>query len=264
MPLLSIVTKLPEFSRHTKQISDQAQAIRRAILDTQAPDQLLFDALPRACGLPPIPADHVADELVDSFVAALRESLQELYDAYPTLLQRLITTLRNALGATKHDPGGLRQEIAERYRMLAARTSDTQLRAFGVRVENGANDMGWVESVGALILRKPVGVWHDSDVASFTAQMTDLGRRFQAAEQLVLAIAPGEAPADVMRIGVTDQHGERSIMVRTRYQEPILEEIHQKIAEVFAEYPTLTHDQRVHILSAILAPYLGQQKEEGS
>jgi hypothetical protein len=51
-PLVRFAKRLPQFALTTKsQVTDEAKAVRKAILEAQEPDELLFSALPQACGL---------------------------------------------------------------------------------------------------------------------------------------------------------------------------------------------------------------------
>jgi hypothetical protein len=58
-PLVQFVRKLPTYTLKTKQISPSAQAVIQTLSQTQEPDELLFIALPKACGLKPITTGKV-------------------------------------------------------------------------------------------------------------------------------------------------------------------------------------------------------------
>ena len=49
-PLIRIVKSLPPYSIQTRELSDQAIAVREAVLQMTEPDQMLFKDLPEACG----------------------------------------------------------------------------------------------------------------------------------------------------------------------------------------------------------------------
>src|SRR6185295_7198489 len=96
MPLLRLLHGLPAFSKQTRQVDERAQAVRLALREARSPDDLLFERLPLACGLPPFRADEPEGAArVDTFATALRDGLQELQDAYP----RLIQTIASRIGA---------------------------------------------------------------------------------------------------------------------------------------------------------------------
>ncbi len=51
-PLVRVVKELPDYVSKTKQISETAQRILRAVKEARQPDRLLFTDLPAACGYP--------------------------------------------------------------------------------------------------------------------------------------------------------------------------------------------------------------------
>ena len=53
-PLIQFVRKLPNFTLKTRRISEMAREVLQTLLNTQEPDDLIFNALPKACGLEPI------------------------------------------------------------------------------------------------------------------------------------------------------------------------------------------------------------------
>ncbi|NJO81817.1 MAG: hypothetical protein HC828_02920 [Blastochloris sp.] len=184
MPLFRILRRLPEFSKQTKQISRRAQTVRQALREARSPDELLFEQLPAACGMPPFHADEAADEArVDTFSGALRESLQELQNIYPHLIRRIESQIGLAFGLRKSGAAA-RAELQTRYELIAATTNDRQLRMLGVRLETADPDgEAWIESVAALLGRRPPEHWSDDDLPAFALAINDLGRRFRAAEE---------------------------------------------------------------------------------
>jgi hypothetical protein len=51
-----------------------------------------------------------------------------------------------------------------------------------VQLENAEAGTAWIESMTALVGRKPLEEWNDGDVARFNLQIGDLDRRFRAIE----------------------------------------------------------------------------------
>lgn len=212
-PLLKLAHGLPAYSKATRRVSATAQAIRAALLTARAPDELLFETLPKACGLAPFDGDTVANERIKPFFTALRDGLTELQQAYTTLVNRITTQVRSALAGEAADPEVLRAELAERYRRIADITADTQVRALGVRLESDGPAPGWIESVAALVSRKPTEAWTDADAETFAVQMADLGRRFQLAEQIAVVARRLPDNTPVRRVGIADARGERGAVI---------------------------------------------------
>ena len=252
-PLLRFATKLPAYSKTTRRISVQAQSIRREMLESRAPDELLFERLPHACELPPFTAnDAKDDDHFERFFAALRSGLDELQDAYRKLVAEVREQIRQAFGGLSLDSLELRTELTTRYHQIAAETSDTQLRALGVRLENAGPDDAWVESVAALVARKPLNTWQDADIKMFETLISDLGRRFKLVEQVsvIRRVLPPETP--VLRVGIADAQRERSVVVHTNGYATDHNSMRKKLLKFLAEDGILTREQQIFEIANVL------------
>ncbi|MFV9507729.1 MAG: ATP-binding protein [Oscillochloridaceae bacterium umkhey_bin13] len=260
MRLLQFMQKLPNYTKTTRRISPQAQQIRRVMLEARAPDQLLFEELPAACGLPPFPSEGSFDEAsVEQFFVALRTGLEEIQQAYTVLLTELQELIRQAFGALATSSDDLRNEIAQRYEQIAAVTSDTQIRALGIRLHNAGTEKAWIESVAALVIQKPPSVWHDSDLQSFMTQLADLGRRFRLVEQVAVVqqVLPPETP--VLRVGVADAQHERSVVIHQRNAGPATATMREKIMNSLMENGILLHEEQIFVIADVLRTLLEER-----
>jgi hypothetical protein len=262
-PLLRFVMALPAYARETRQVSARAQAIRQALLTARAPDELLFASLPRACEMLPFAPDTlIDDEQVERFFTCLREGLEELQHAYSSLVAHVVERIGSAFIAASTDSEGLHDELASRYQRIAAITSDNQIRALGVRLEHTTPGAGWVESVAALVGRKPLDTWNDDDVTGFDLQITDLGRRFRLVEQIAVVAKhlPPETP--VLRVGVADARGERSMVVHQMVSVPEMHRLHEDLSVILNRYATLSRGQCVAAIAGLLESLLDDTREE--
>ena len=258
-PLLRFVTHLPAYSKQTRQLSSCAQAVRKVLLETRAPDELLFTQLPQACAVPPFRPDEAPDaERLESFFRALNGAFDELKAAYPTLRAETGEQIRRAFGATNSELVALRVELVERYQRIGGLTADTTLRAFGVRLETvGSDPAAWVESVAALVARKPLGTWSDGDRSAFVLQLADLGRRFRLIEQLAVIQQTLPAATPVLRVGIADTREERSLVVRTdTHDNPEL--IRGSVLEVLTHNGILGREQQIAALAEVLHTLLAE------
>lgn len=261
-PLLRLVGGLQPYARATHQLSQQTQAIRLALLDARAPDELLFERLPEACGLAPFDPEQSSDnERIEVFFTRLRTGLEELQNAYPQLVERVRERIRKGFSAATNDSDALRAELVERYHQIGAVLGDAQLRALGIRIENGDLGDGWVESVAALVGRKPLESWNDTDVANFDLQIAELGRRFQVTEQIAVTSRTINADVPVLRIGLADGKGERSRVIRLKQRPPQMQNLYDELNAVLARYGTLTAEEKIAILAELLQPNLEQTAE---
>lgn len=257
LPLLRRLHTLPAFSKQTRQCEPRTLAVRQALLEARAPDELLFESLPLACDLTPFSADNLHDtSQVDRFAARLSEALLELQDAYPRLLRLIETRIISAFGL--HSAlGDARAELHTRHAAIAETTNDPLLRSMGVRLETADPvGNGWLESLAALVAKRPPEVWRDADIPAFEIAIADLGRRFRAAEELALTarILPAEAP--LLRVGFINGHGEVSRVLRLIDNDPAVQELRADLNAALGRHDALTPDQRAAALAILLQSLL--------
>jgi hypothetical protein len=263
-PLLRFIRKLPEYSQHTQNVSEQAQSIRRALLHAQEPDIVLFVTLARACGVEPFATDAAGDIAMDDiepFFASLRTGIMELQEAYPRLIGDVAASIRCAFAAQSTDHVLLYEELHQRIRQIIEVTSDTQIRALGVRLEHAPTGDAWIESVGELVARKPMTYWRDADVADFKRQIADLGQRFGASEKVAAATQAMPPEARAMHIRCTDAEGEYSRVVWNRQPNSTMQWVQSQIASMLQQSTELNDEQRVQMLVDLLRPLLQPTEE---
>ncbi|NJP04384.1 MAG: hypothetical protein HC837_01495 [Chloroflexaceae bacterium] len=199
-PLLRLVHHLPEYSRHTGTISAPAQGIRQALLTAREPDIALFETLPRACGVDPFTAETPFNETqFETFFAALRNGLLELQEAYPNLVNDVAERIRAAFGANASDHAALHEELSLRCQGVTQTTTDHQIRALSVRLQNTEPGDGWIERVGALVAQKPMSSWRDDDRQRFNRSIVELGHRFCQTERVTTIIRQQQASTPTLQ-----------------------------------------------------------------
>lgn len=257
-PLLRLVHTLPQYTRTTKNVSPIAQSIRQALLDARAPDQLLFEKLPIACGYPAFDPDQSNDNMfIEPFFTTLREGLQELQATYQQLVNHVVEKIRVAFSATNLDSELLHTELINRYQLIAELTKDTTIRAFGVRIENSIKGAShWIESIAALVGRKPLDTWSDHDLTEFETQIAVLGRSFKLVEQMAITTQSLPSDTPVLRVGIANGHGEVSTVIHLNQRHPLMDELFNELTAVMDRYDRLTIEQKTAILTELLQPNL--------
>ncbi len=253
LPLLRFINQLPPYSKQTRRLSPRAQAVRQALREARAPEELLFEWLPHACGMPSFGADDDHSALrVEPFVAALREALQELQSAYPHLIETIGIHISAAFGLHATGASG-RRELQTRYAAIAATVTDPRLRAIGVRLETAdPGDQPWIASLAALVAKRPPETWSDADLLAFETAVVDLGRHFRAAEELALVANTVPPDTRLVRIGVNNGRGEVSRVVDISVSDPAVEGLEADLRAVLERYTDLTIDQRLAALTDLL------------
>lgn len=190
-PLVRYVSGLPEYALNCQELGADAERVRGAFQQARSPGALLFEALPRACGIEP--DSFVGGDLgvVEDFIARLVATLRELKAAYPALLARWRRALENALldGPTA-DLRALRETLAVRYRGLDRYTPDRMgLGALIRRLDDSAHasDEAWLESVATLLGKQPPAKWRAETERAAELRLHELAERLRDLEKLRLA-----------------------------------------------------------------------------
>jgi hypothetical protein len=260
MPLFRLLNGLPAYSKQTRTVSAQAQAVRSALREARAPDELLFERLPLALGQQPFEVDDSEDSArVKSFTGALGACLQELQGAYPALLQQIGEAIGSAFGL-RASGSGAREELHARHQLIAERSNDSLVRALGVRLETAdGGEQAWLESIAALVAKRPPDQWADSDLATFRIALAELARRFRSAEELALVAQSVPAEAPLLRIGLANGHGEVSKVLHLAEHDPAVARLQQELVAALARYDGLSDDQRAAALAGLLQRLLEPQ-----
>ncbi len=209
-PLCRFLSQLNEYARRTQRVSPLAQRIRGQLTTATRPDKLVFEALPAACGIPPITSRvKLAENELSRFIAALRDGLNELQRCYDELLAELTRSIAQAF-AIDGTRSQVRLRLAERAEAIKDWVADLALKSFVLRAaDQGLDDLLWLESVVALLTQKPPSGWRDEDRAKFEVSVTNMARLFSHIERLAFATAREQAPQgdeDAIRIGITTRN----------------------------------------------------------
>lgn len=205
-PLFRFFNRLPDYSKRTGTVSGTAIAVRDSLFAAKEPDVLLFQQLPTACGFEPFSQPEEARDL-QNFFRALREALAELQRTYDDLLAHATDVLFGAFGVS---PKTGRTELQLRARAVAEYAVEPRMRALLLHLtDTDLAEVLWIEAVATLCAGKPPRTWTDSDRARYQVVVSDLARSFKHLEAMMFevsrAVLRSGAPAEVLRLGVTDQ-----------------------------------------------------------
>lgn len=206
-PLCAFAARLPEFVHKTHRLSPESAATRAALLDAREPGPLLFEDLPRACGMPPFRAGEEPDgDKVRDLVSRLESSISELRSAYADLCERLSARIAQQFDLTG-PIARMREDISARATRVMLYASEPRLRAFCLRLSDVAlSDTAWIESLGSLLVSKPPSRWVDLDESTFTQELCELSNRFRNAESIVFGeVVSGASRA--ARVSITQMGG---------------------------------------------------------
>jgi hypothetical protein len=228
-PLYRFFGKLPPYSQKTSAVSAIARAVREALLSAKEPDQLLFDSLPRACGIESLPPSELQSDVSGLFIRCLQQALLELQRSYDDLLADLRALLLRAFGLAADG----RLTLQARASVLAPHCIEGRLRAFVHQLHDSElTDVAWIEAIGAVLVGKPPTSWGDVDRARYEVALAELSRAFRHLEALVFEelkrVASGKAATQIFRIGVADRHSreyESVVAIEARDEDRLAETV---------------------------------------
>ena len=176
--LVAIYDRLPKWTERTTRLSSKAIEIRDLFKRAHDPNRFLFDDIPRTLGQD-VSLTNEAE--LERLISGVREGLEELVQAYPSMLHRL----RDIMLAELQVPNVSAQALAEfreRAQNIKQLAGDFRLDAFAGRLSqfDGSDDA--LEGIASLAANKPPRTWVDPDVDRAAIDLADMAQRFLRAE----------------------------------------------------------------------------------
>ena len=201
--LVALVNGLSEYARRTKEISPQAQLVRRALLDATEPDSLLFDALPRALGHEPIGIQRATVGNRDAYVQSLIEAVNELERVQGSLTAFVIDELCRATATARPD---CQRSLSVRAKQIEG-VLDQRLRGFMSAL--GADQLAETEWAEHLLEEtEPI------ERLRFASNLAELGGTFRRIEAINFDVrARQDSAFDAIRVTVTRPDGSEQARV---------------------------------------------------
>ncbi|WCO66241.1 hypothetical protein PO878_17200 [Iamia majanohamensis] len=216
VPILDVVRGLPTYASKTSELSDDARRVRSAVIDARDPVELLFERLPEACEMPAIPGDATVDRAqAEVLVERVRSALDELQQAYPRMLDELVTTMAAAFRLVP-ELGDLRSDLRAHCRPLVGRVIDRSLRPFIQQAMSEAfdDDIDWLEALLLTVTATPPNSWGDDDVRRFSLKLVDLAATFRRVRALHYeSEADGREGFEAVRVTITSPDGSEVVDV---------------------------------------------------
>lgn len=182
-----IEEELPDYTRQTKDISNDALKLRDAFKLSKSPLTLIFKEIPKALGFKELQESEESKELVEGLAKKLTGALRELKYTHKDLLARQVKLLGNALNIKPVDDELTLKDLRGlSFGKLAGLENFTideaGVKAFIKRlVSKFDDDEQWLESVLLFLGHKPTKKWTDKDksiaeyrLSQFSKQLLDL------------------------------------------------------------------------------------------
>lgn len=176
--LISIYEKLPPWTKRTTRLSTNAIKVRDLFKRAHDPNQFLFDDIP---ALVSGANNGLVEEELSGIVNGIREGLEELAGAYPTMLRRLADMMLAELQVPNISPQAV-AELRARAENIRQVAGDFHVEAFVGRLSQFDGSDVAFEGIASLAASKPPRDWVDPDLDRGSVELADLAQRFLRSE----------------------------------------------------------------------------------
>ena len=176
--LVALSNTLPEHIKKTLHLSPDAIAVRRVLLFATEPDVLLFNEIPEAFGLPPVPATGTYNDTdISELANRLGAVCLELRAAYAKVLDDIEQALAEHVGPSCVP---LREGLAARARELDGKIIDSQVAKLTVALTAEIPDRtSWLAYIAMNVSGVPPEGWSDEDRKRFFVTIAEVGATFR-------------------------------------------------------------------------------------
>jgi hypothetical protein len=176
--LVAIYDQMPEWTKRTMRLSANAVRVRDIFKRAKDPNKFLFDDIPGMLGEDARTADEQA---IARVVSNVRDGLEELSNAYPSMLARLRDIMLSELEVPNIAPQSL-EELRARSENIRELSGNFRLEAFVGRLAHYDGRDETFEGIASLAANKPPRDWADPDLDQAAIEIADLAQRFLRAE----------------------------------------------------------------------------------
>jgi len=169
--LVAMVIGLPNWTQRTARLSSGARKIRDTLLKASDPHKVLFIDLAAALDV----------ESGHDYINALKAPIEEIWNAYDRLLQKIASSMLKALNADADNLSVLRS----RAETLSGITGELRQEAFATRLATYDGSRTAIEGLLSLAANKPPRDWNDRDIDLALMEIANFALRFRQSEALV-------------------------------------------------------------------------------
>ena len=169
--LVSIFEQLPQWTKRTMRLSENAVQVRDIFKRAQDPNKFLFDDIPALLGDEKVSLSNEKD--IHRIVSVVHEGLKELTQAYPSMLHRLRDIMLAELQVPNLSPQSL-CELRERAENILELAGDFRLDAFIGRISKYDGSDGAFEGIASLMANKPPRDWVDPDMDHASIEIAEM------------------------------------------------------------------------------------------
>ena len=232
------VTSLSSYALQTRKVAKITQDARAILLKTTDPIDLLYIALPKACGIGEAGlANYQGDSDVQLYFERLNHALSELNQADRQLREEagqiLIDTFELGEDITE-----LRKIVRDDYLPYSSLLSEYKLKTFLAKVADpDLSNEKWIDSLASLLAGKILLHWEDETVTKFHFELRSLAGQLKRWIALVIGHTKDQPLSpDLVSLTITNAQGQELALPvhRNRKLPPKLERLKEQVQSVLA------------------------------
>jgi len=249
--------RLEPYVKQTKQLSSKTREIRDILLNANDPHALLFEDLPKACG---IGKGIKSDAELKTYVSTLELAHSELRDSYGLLVDSFRASTLEAFNLEPDSNKSL-TKLREMATRIAGHSTDANFSAASLRLESIGKDGSAFESLASLLTLKPMRNWVDEDILRAKIEVKDFAQKFvQILDFLQTQEGKGESALSLQSSGPILGHVSQTVSLRlTKADEKIVRRQAESL-KTQCQALGLSQDQQLATLGMVLKEMLGEKE----
>jgi hypothetical protein len=173
-PFLVFFRQLPEYSKQTKRLSNDALAIKNAIAASKDPEKSFFEDFPTALGYTLVQLKDNAEAL-NEFTTSLQNAIKEIRTSYDNLIHRVEAYIQNDVVGENLDFEEYKDVLRMRFKSLKRHLLLPYQKAFIQRIDSALDDKNaWLISISQAVVGKSLENFKDEDEIQFYDKLQKL------------------------------------------------------------------------------------------
>jgi hypothetical protein len=162
-PFLVFYKTLPDYCKKTQRLSNDALALRNAIVNAEDPEKIFFEEFPAAFKST---VEQLAnsDEALSAFAVILNNAVKEIKNAYVELVNRIEDLLQDDVIGEKMKFSEYKSKLKKRFATIREHQLLPYQKVFLQRMSSPLDDRdSWIASIAQAILQKPLDQINDQE-----------------------------------------------------------------------------------------------------
>jgi len=212
-PFLVFYKNLSAYVQQTKQLSATTIAVRNAIIQAKDPEKLFFEDFPNALGVS-LSSVAKSQKSLEHFISNLQAAIDEMKDAYPSLINRVEQFLLEEIILNKTSFKSYKNILKDRWMNLKPYLIPNHLKSFINRINSPLEEREpWLQSIAQAILKKNLDSINDKEEALLYETL----KTYSIELDNLLAISNAHQKDElenIVKLDFTDAKGMKSQVIR--------------------------------------------------